>query len=308
MRRSLCFEVKAALLSGVLGLALGCGPSPSTPTDAGADAGVQGVVDAGPADAGVNPVDAGPADAGPPDAGPQVTPDAGPPDAGTVQGPRCGATTVLCQDEQVAQLKLYDVANPALITEEGTAPNFATLIDSSAGGTGVTKAYVYARFTDTGLQKVNISDEEAFVSLDWDIAFRRYVIRLNSGVGGPSCVEGARVAPGATFDGLTEIPANIPWRTEAYFTNSCDFVPDTSGIGAPATITSSFWSYQSCVAMTGNIFVAHLRDGRYVKLTITGYYATAAQQTCNQTGSVPTPSGSGNLRMKWSFINGPANP
>ncbi len=203
------------------------------------------------------------------------------------------------------QLRLFDTVNAAEITEEGTGvPDFKTLVDARAGGLMATESFIYASFTTTGLKKKAISDEAAFASLDWDIAIRRYVVRVNSGVSGPSCAEVGRTAPGTTFDALTNVPAGISWRTEEYFTSTCDFVPDTSGIGAPGTALSSFWTYQTCVQMTGNVYVVHLRDGSYVKLQVLSYYAPTQQDECNATGS-NTPTDAGLIRMRWAFIAGP---
>ena len=105
----------------------------------------------------------------------------------------------------------------------------------------------------------------------------------------------------------------MAWRTEEYFTSTtgadggtqCEFVADPSGIGGPNVALASYWSYQMCVQMTGNVYVIHLRDGRYVKFQILSYYEPAPQQTCNETGNVPSPSGAANFRLKWAFIPGP---
>ena len=66
--------------------------------------------------------------------------------------------------------------------------------------------------------KVDLSDEDAFTSLDWDVAFRRFIIRVNSGVSGPSCVDAARTAPRTDFDALTMVPPTLTYRTEEYVT------------------------------------------------------------------------------------------
>jgi hypothetical protein len=220
--------------------------------------------------------------------------------------PSCAAAKIRCEDQSIQQLKLRTVINDGEVAEEGSLPGeFLTRIDARAGGLAATMSYAYVSFDEAGLQKQPITDEEALGSMDWDLAVRRYVVRLNSGVSGPSCVEAARLPPGTSFDSLTEVPDGLSWRTEVYFTESCDYVPDSSGIGAPGTALASFWSYTSCVQMSGNLFVVRLRDGRYVKLQIVGYYDLPAQQECDRTGTVPVPNGAGNLRLRWSFLRGP---
>jgi hypothetical protein len=213
------------------------------------------------------------------------------------------AREVPCTDNSISQLMLFDVPATGRIQEEaGSGGGFQHHIDTSAGGLTPKESFVYGRFSEAGLDKVAMTDEEAFESTRWDIAFRRYVIRLNSGVSGPGTVTGARTAPGTEFATLREVPEGLMYRTEAYFTDNCEYVPDTSGIGAPAAALSSFWSYQSCVQMTGNIYVIALPEERHVKLEVLSYYTPENQRTCDQTGQVPMPSGAGNLRIRWAFL------
>lgn len=242
-------------------------------------------------------------DAGAGSDAPAVEDDAGPPDAGA--GPSCMPTEPTCQDQSISMLDYFDTVSPAAVTEEGTtAGEFTTLIDATAGGMTPSQAYVYARFTETELEKVEISDEDALFSSDWDIAFRRFIIRLNSGVSGPSCVQAARTAPGTTFDTLTEVPTGVTYRTEEYFTaGSCDLVPDGSGLGSPATALSSFWTYPGCVSMTHNVYVVRLASERHVKLEVVSYYPPANQEMCDTSGTVPIPSGGGAVRVRWSFLD-----
>lgn len=239
-----------------------------------------------------------------PDVAPDTTPDTTP-DTAEVVGPRCEYTEPACSDEQIAMLQLSEDRDGGDITEEGTTPGeFLTHIDATAGGFNGTLGYTYARFTETGLEMVDLSDEEALESLDWDIAFRRYIARLNSGVSGPSCVEGGRTAPNTSFETLTEVPASLTFRAEQYFTaGGCEYVPETSGIGSPLTVLSSYWNYEGCVTMSGNIYVVRLRDGRHVKLQFQSYYNPSVQATCDSTGSAPSPNGAGNVRIRWAFID-----
>jgi hypothetical protein len=163
---------------------------------------------------------------------------------------------------------------------------------------------VYARFGAAGLERVAIDDESAIESTEWDIAFRRYVVRLNSGVSGPGCVVGARAPVDTEFDTLTAVPADLTFNAEAYFTSAtCSYVSDASGIGAPATVLGGYWSYPGCVAMTKNVYVVRTRSGRHVKLRVESYYTPSVQETCDTTGTAPMPSGAGNLRMRWAWLD-----
>ncbi len=219
--------------------------------------------------------------------------------------PSCVPHDALCQDESIGMLMLQSDASAALITEEGTtAGEFTTHIDATAGGFGAPpQSYVYARFTDDGLEVVRIDDETSLESSDWDIAFRRFVIRLNSGVSGPGCVEAGRTAPGTTFESLTSVPGDVEFFAEEYFTgDSCEFIVDATGMG-PQTVLSSYFAYASCLSMTDNVYVVALGDGRHVKLQVLSYYFPDVQETCNETGGIGSPSGSGNMRVRWAFID-----
>ncbi|UJR82042.1 HmuY family protein [Sandaracinus amylolyticus] len=256
------------------------------------------------------------------DDGPAPTDDGGVDDAGSDAGPapQCTAHDVRCQEASITELRLFEPSALAgLVTEEGTtAGEFTTHVDATAmpvGGTSPTTSYVYARFTETGLEQVEIGDEDALLSSGWDIAFRRYVIRLNSGISGPSCVTGARLPPTAegeppTFESVTEVPADLELFEEEYFTEAspgeCTLVSDGSGLpGAPDTILAGYWRYSPtmCLMMTGNVYVLQLREGRHVKLEVISYYSPENQEACNSGGSPTSPSGSANMRVRWAFLD-----
>jgi len=223
--------------------------------------------------------------------------------------PRCGMTAVPCQDESVMLLPLKMTVNPDGVVEEGTVPgDFISRIDARAGGSNPQDSFLYFSFGNQGLVKKAISDEQSLVSMDWDFALRRYVLRLNSGVSGPSCVEGARTAPGTDFATLTVTPPNLMWRTEEYFTpptppaTMCTEVGHPSGLSV-STALSSWWTYMSCVQTTSNVYVVRTREGRYVKLQVLSYYRPADQITCNNTGVMGQDAAI--VRMRWGFIAPP---
>lgn len=222
-----------------------------------------------------------------------------------VTRPVCEDHAVACQDQQIQNLGLSQTASGGAITEEGATPSeFLTHIDATAGGIDGTKGYTYARFTEGGLVAVALSDYDALESKNWDIAFRRFVVRLNSGISGPGCIVAGRTSPDTDFDDLSAVPASVTFHDEQYFTtDGCEYVPDTSGIGAPQTVLSSYWSYPGCVAMTGNVYVIWLADGRAVKFQVISYYTPAVQKNCDDNGEITVPSGGGNFRIRWAFVD-----
>ncbi|HET8937190.1 MAG TPA: HmuY family protein [Polyangiales bacterium] len=213
---------------------------------------------------------------------------------------------VICTDESFSKLALFsDKPNPAEVINDKEAQGFLTEIDVTAGGMSPTLPYVYLKFEDDGLKSVAITDEDAFESTDWDIAARRFVLRLNSGVSGPGQVKAARTAPKTEFDKVTAVPKALEFRAEEYFTESCDIIPDPSGIGSPGTALSSFWSYDACVAMTHNVYIISVDrpKARHVKLEVMAYYFPDRQEVCDETGMVPSPSGAGHLKLRWAFVD-----
>jgi hypothetical protein len=215
--------------------------------------------------------------------------------------PACAARAVPCADESAMRLRYLTVVNASAITNEPLAGGeFRSIIDARAGGAAVTQSYVYARFTSDGLRKLELTDEDALRSTEWDIALRRFVIRLNSGVSGPSCVLGAR-ASSADWASVTAV-ADLALGEERYFDGTCQFVDDRSGINGPATILAPYWTYAGCLQMSHAIFVARLRDGRAVKLTVESYYDPDKQRECDETGMVSTPNNAAVLRLRWSFL------
>ncbi len=213
---------------------------------------------------------------------------------------------VPCSDQVFQALDLQADIAPGLIENAPDGTGWRSQIDATAGGFGASPpdSYVHAVFTDAGLTKVDISDESSLDSMEWDIAFRRYVIRINSGNSGPSCVRAATIAGPPSYDDVTDVPAGIDnsLAVDEYFTATCEIIPDTSGLGGPAVALSGFWQYTVCVSMTGNVYILLLRNGRRLKLEVTHYYNEAAQAQCNS-GTAPSSSnGSGNIQMRWAFL------
>lgn len=230
--------------------------------------------------------------------------DGGNQDGGNAQ---CQVHTVPCSDQSIQQLSFKSTVNAAAMTSVDAGGGvFTTTVDATAGGLTPTQSYLYGRFTATGLEKVAISDENSLDSNDWDIAFRRFVIRTNGGVSGPGCVTVARTAASTTFEGLTSEPAGLEQRTEEYFsdpTGTCEYVPDGSGLGSPGVAMQSFWTYPGCVQMTDNVFILTLNDGKKVKFLVQQYYTTTVQDYCDANGELPGGnSGAGNVIVKWAFL------
>lgn len=214
-------------------------------------------------------------------------------------------TPVPCEDEVFQQMNLQSTVAPGALSNEQDGEGFRSLVDATAGGAFASEpdAYVYARFTDGGLEKAEISDEESLGSMDWDIAFRRYVVRINSGHSGPSCVTAARLPGAPDYDALAEVPGELRLRSDEYFTDSCELIRDGSGLESPATALSGYWKYPGCVKMSGAVYVVRLAGGRMLKLTVTHFYDEENQAQCQEAGMVPMgDTGAANLQLRWAFL------
>jgi hypothetical protein len=213
----------------------------------------------------------------------------------------CAATPVACETEAADKLYLLDSVNPDGITNVADGAGWISTINASAGGMNVTKAYVYAIFTPEGLAQMPFSDLEALSNAQWDIGFRRFVIRLNGGDSGPSCVSAA-IAGSSTYDSVTAASDTGVAEMDGFLDASCAFVADGSGLNtSPKTAMSGFYAYAGCVKMTGAVYVLSLADGRKVKAEVLGYYqADATQQAC-QSGNPQMGTG-GYIKLRWAFL------
>ncbi len=218
-------------------------------------------------------------------------------------------TTPPCRDETLASIDVNPTAVGAgdITNTARDAGGFDSYIDATAGGFGGTGAYVYARFTEDGLEKVELTDDDSFGSMDWDIGFRRFVIRLNGGDSGPSCVGAANIGLSTPFDAVDAVPDGAEFETDDFMSGSCELIPDGSGLPtAPGVKLQNFWSYtnENCLGMTGNTYLVQLADARVVKLVVTQYYdPPAAQQACEdgEFGDFDDPE-SGNIHLWWAFL------
>lgn len=207
----------------------------------------------------------------------------------------CDAQDVQCEDDLVSLLLNEDRANNGEVTTTQDGDDFVTLVDATSGGSSsqaATKGWVYVRFTEDGAEKVDITDGESLSSQEWHMALRRYNLRLNSGVSGPSCVYGTKIR-GADYADVTEAPDAEDFAAEAFFDESCETVSDDHGLGDPAYVLNEWWTYGSCVEPTMDAFAVQTEDGSVLKLVVEAYYED--QSACPD-------SESGWISMRWAWL------
>jgi hypothetical protein len=229
--------------------------------------------------------------------------DSGTDDSGTASTAICTEPTeVPCQDELVLNLSLHEEVTEGKVTTTVDGDDFLTLVDATAGGfnSASQNPWVYVKFSDAGATRVDIGDETALGSMDWDLSVRRFVLRLNGGSSGPSCV-GAAADHSKSYEEITKVPAGISYGLDDYMTEDCSFVNDTSGLeGSPQVVLGPWWEYPGCVATTGTPFYVQLADGHVLKLRVESYYETD-QETCNEKGMAVADGGW--ILLRWRMLD-----
>jgi hypothetical protein len=150
--------------------------------------------------------------------------------------------------------------------------------------------FLYARFTADGLVAVDLEDAVALDSMDWDIAFRGNLIRLNGGDSGPSCVSAALVDDEAAFEEVGAPHADAVWRGDIFFDESC-------AAATVGTAVAGWWQEESgCFVATQNNYWIQLRSGTILVLSID------AVTTTNETLCAAGTSTFDALDLRWRTL------
>ncbi len=206
-----------------------------------------------------------------------------------------------CSDEMILDLGLVDDrVSEGDVTNTADGAGWTSTIDATAGGIvdAPQNPWIYLRFSPEGLQKVEVDDLEALESTDWDIAAKRFGLRLNGGVSGPSTVSAADLE-GSSYEEITALPDGTMLTTETFYDESCTLLDDGSGQGSPSYRLTPWWTYPGCVATSAIPFVLELGDGNRVKLVVDSYYQSG-QDECNATGAMGM--GSANFSWRWTYL------
>ena len=207
---------------------------------------------------------------------------------------------VACVDALLLDLSLHDTVSRDGVTNATDGADFVSVVDASAGGydQATRNPWVYVKFTESGLQKVEIDDESALESMDWDLSLRRFMIRMNGGSSGPSCV-GAVTFPETPYAEVSAVPDGLTWLVDDFYTDDCTIINDSSGLpGSPQLALGQWWEYPGCVATTNKAHLIRVADGHVVKVVVETYYAEG-QEGCNTSGVPGSDSGIITLRWQW---------
>lgn len=211
---------------------------------------------------------------------------------------------VECVDQLILDLSLHgDKVSDGMVSTQPDGDDFVSVIDASAGGfmDAVNNPWVYVKFTPSGLEKVEIDDETALESMDWDMSLRRFILRLNGGSSGPSCV-GAATFIEETYGSLNAVPEGLSFAPDDFYTSDCTLINDSSGLpDNPQVSLGAWWTYPGCVATSMYPHLIQLADGSVVKMVVEAYYGSD-QQNCNDNETPGTDSA--NFTIRWRYLIG----
>lgn len=214
----------------------------------------------------------------------------------------CEDGGVPCEDAMILDLGLVTgTVSAGAVGNTADGEGWISTVDATAGGIvdAPSNPWTYLRFTDDGLETVELDDVEALTSLEWHIAAKRFGIRINSGSSGPGCITVATLE--GDYAAVEALPDDATFRTEAFYDNTCSIIDDGSGAGGANYALTPWWFYPGCVGVTYTPFAIELDDGRLVKFMVESYYESG-QTDCNETGAMG--SGSANFTWRWSFLEG----
>ncbi len=208
--------------------------------------------------------------------------------AGLVTG--CTPDEVIPRCELPYDQRDIDLVSPGAVTVTplpADPSTFNAQVDATAGGSTMfgKNSFVYLDLING--KKVDLTDVQAVASGDWDIAFKRWQIKLNGGTSGPGKVGAERLA-GKTLAEVTTAPAGS-YPSDGYFDDMCGVLLDD--IGGLKTLLSDWYDYESGtmrLAPRKEVIVLTRRDGKgHIKLQLTSYYK----------GTV-----SANYELAWSLL------
>jgi hypothetical protein len=208
-----------------------------------------------------------------------------------------------CVDEMIEELSLHDdKVSDGDVTTTVDGEDFVTVVDATAGGSSQASQHpwVYVKFSADGAERVDIDDETALEDMTWDLALRRFILRLNSGDSGPSCVGAAESDD--DYADIDSVPDGTEFALEDFYDDECTLQEDASGLpGSPAVALGDWWTYNDqCVATTLKPFLVQQADGSVIALVVEAYYESG-QDTCNADGTAG--SNSGIIQLRWRYVD-----
>lgn len=199
-----------------------------------------------------------------------------------------------CSAALKQSLSLVDEVSTATVAVLNESGDERTLyLDASVGGLDGQDTHPWVYLSLKTGQAVAVTDLAAFDSLDWDLAFKRTVVRTNSGDSGPG--NGGALRIGLAWDRVSRTTlGNKALPAELWFDQDCMIELDSTN----NLVTSySGWSEYDEVnhvvsAAPDVVYITAGADGALYKVQIEDYYSTPT----GMHGNVKTDSGRYKLR------------
>jgi hypothetical protein len=181
-------------------------------------------------------------------------------------------------------LGLVDEVSTATVAPIASGAELVLFIDASAGGLGGQDAFPWVYVSLSTGQAVALTDLEALESPDWDLAFKRFVIRTNSGDSGPGTGGALRVGlPWESVDGSTQ--GDRALLTESWFDQDCNLTIDEQGeLVTTFTGWSEYDQASHVLAPADAVYLTQGGDGKRYKVAILDYYANPDGSTGRTAG------------------------
>lgn len=170
-------------------------------------------------------------------------------------------------------LGLVDEVSSATVATISSGAELVLFVDASAGGLGGQDDFPWVYISLATGAAAALSDLEALKSNAWDLAFKRFVIRTNSGDSGPG--QGGALRVGLPWDSVdSSTQGDRMLSTESWFDQDCNLTTDDQG---DLVTTFTGWSeYDQATHVLAPADVVYLTqggDGTRYKVAILDYYA-----------------------------------
>lgn len=180
-----------------------------------------------------------------------------------------------CSGALKQSLGLVDeVSSAAVSTVDERAEEKTLYVDASAGGIEGQDEHAWVYVSLATGQGVALTDLAALESRDWDLAFKRFVVRTNSGDSGPGRGGAIRVALDfAQVDAATL--GNKPLPIEEWFDDDCTLrVDENEELLTTFTGWSQYDEAKHVLNAADVTYIAAGADGALYKVAILDYYGT----------------------------------
>jgi hypothetical protein len=194
---------------------------------------------------------------------------------GAGSGAPSGAMSRPCSATLKQVLSLVDgvsTANVAILSE--SSGERTLFVDAVAGGLDAKDKYPWVYVSLSTGQAVGLTDPQALTSTAWDLAFKRNLIRTNSGDSGPGHGGAIRIALAwDRVDRSTLGDKTLP--IENWFDANC--MLELGDTGEIITTFNSWDEYDEATHVltpADAVYITAAADGTLYKLAILDYYST----------------------------------